>query len=167
MRNILLIAAVIGALGCRATPASKAATAAPARRAEAPADCKPIGPPPSRDLPADVAKALPRDSQGRPIIIGQGGTALVYDKAVDDPISRWGACLSRVSALKKANPGPGRFAHCVALIDVCASDEGGAACCPQACIDKFEQQQAGGLSEKEAMNKSFVEGSCLKGFKRP
>ena len=117
-------------------------------------------------MPEELKRALPTDDQGRPVITRQGGIGLVYDSRLDDPITRWAACLSRVTAVMEANP-KGMLAHCIDSISVCPSDEGGDACCPQACIDKFKQEHASGQPEMEVLAKSFVEGTCVKGFRRP
>ena len=141
-KNVGMLGALLGALGCGGTSQGKAAatpttqratTSVSAPRAAVPSDCKPLQPPPSRELPEALKKALPRDREGRPVIAQQGGLGLVYDSKLNDPITRWGACLSRVLAVKTANPGAGMLSHCIDLMEVCPTDEGGDDCCPQAC----------------------------------
>ncbi len=141
-------------------------TAAPApAQPTAPADCRPLPPPPSREMPEALRKALPSDDQGRPVIAQQGGVGLAYDSQLDDPITRWAACLSRVTAVLKAN-GPGKVAHCIDSVKLCPTDEGGPDCCPKACIDEFKQAAAREPSEMKTLA-VFSKGSCVKGLPEP
>jgi hypothetical protein len=122
----------------------------------------PPAPPVDPRLPPDVARALPRTPDGRPIIAQGGGVALVYDETLDDPIARWGQCLGRVTACFKTNR---QLGGCVDLIEVCPTNRGGRNCCPRACLDQYNGLRAGGMAEREAMAASFVKGDCVEGLK--
>jgi hypothetical protein len=90
--------------------------------------------------------------------------ALGYDDTLDDPISRWGQCLSRVLGCYRASPTA--ISTCVASMDRCADDTGGQGCCPPACIEQFRANVAAGMAENNAVDASFVEGTCVAGFQR-
>jgi hypothetical protein len=121
-------------------------------------------------IPADVEAALEHDDQGRPIVIDTPSmvaegerVALVFDKDLDDPITRYGWCLERVAACRHANP-TSPLSGCIDQIQPCADNTGGRACCAPACVAEYHQQQALGLDDKEAIAASFVRGDCLQGF---
>ncbi len=134
------------------------------------AGVRPPAPVVSSEVPPAVLAALPKTDAGLPILImlpgaaPSGGTpALVYDPALDDPIARWGACLSRVGACYETNA-PQPISGCVELIERCDDDSGGDDCCPPACIAGFQARVAAGADEWSAVKESFVRGGCLTGF---
>ena len=126
-------------------------------------EARPPAPPQDTRMPADLAAALPKTPDGRPIIAQGGGVALVYDETLDDPIARWGQCVGRVSACHETNRG--QLGGCVDLIPVCSTNRGGPNCCPRACIDQYKSLLTGGMAEREAIHASFLKGECVEGFK--
>lgn len=137
-------------------------------------DAKPRGNPPGPvidpTMPAELAAGLPRDPEGRPILIQTTSMiapgeqiALVYDDVRDDPITRWGACLERVVACYRANPGA-PVDGCIDQIAQCPDATGGIGCCPTACVQAFHRQLAGSVDERRAIVASFVRGDCVQGM---
>ncbi len=131
---------------------------------------RPPAPPRPVELPAEVKQAFPADEKGRPMLAsstagGDGALqiAIVYDETLDDPITKWGACLERVVACKRANPKQS-IRDCVPLIPRCASDAGGAACCPGPCLDAFASARATGVSDLIAVEQTFIKGDCVAGL---
>lgn len=134
------------------------------------APVQPPAPAPPVMLPAEVKQAFPVDEKGRPMLAsstagGEGALriSLVYDETLDDPITRWGACLERVVACKRANPKQS-IRDCVPLIPRCATDVGGVACCPGACLDAFASAKATGITDTQAVEQTFVKGDCVTGL---
>ena len=84
------------AAGCHRSEPPKTVAASPSTPPAA-SQRRDLPSPPDREIPPAVASALPKDAQGRPILIESGGVGLVYDSKLDDPIARWGACLSLVA----------------------------------------------------------------------
>lgn len=129
-------------------------------------ESKPPGPATSADLPSDFASGLPVLDSGLPVLIASNGggigLVLAYDQTLDDPIARWGECLSRVTACYRAN-GSNPIAGCIDQIERCADDRGGKGCCPTACVDEFHRLD-GDLSEDDAVTQSFGKGDCVAGF---
>ena len=122
------------------------------------------------EIPPEIEAALEHDDQGRPILIETRSMlspdekiALVFDKDVDDPVTRYAWCLERVAACHRANPGS-PVSGCIDQIQRCADNKGGRACCAPACVAEFHRQRGLGLSEKEAISASFVRGDCLDGL---
>ncbi len=135
-----------------------------------PPGVRPPAPPTPRDLDPAAVALLPATEDGRPVLLSTGSPGpdgyeieLVYDRAIDDPISRWGQCLSRVVSCYRENAG-GPIAACVAVVERCASDAGGEGCCPPACLDAFEGALRGGMVEDDAVDSVFVEGDCVEGL---
>ncbi len=126
--------------------------------------------PPTPPPPAHVDTAeldLPTDSDGDPGLaeVPTGGAysvRAVYDDTVDDPLRRWAECLDRVAACYHVNEG--RVDGCVDFIELCDDSAGGFGCCPSACIDDFESARGRGLNEDDAVDESFVNGTCIPGF---
>jgi hypothetical protein len=124
----------------------------------------PVAPLP-RHAPDGAFAGYPHDDGGRPILMSSTydgyDLELVYDEALDDPLVHWGQCLDRVTSCFAANDGV--LGNCVDLIEICdaGSFEG---CCPQSCIDEYKRQRRS-LEEWPAIEASFLEGSCIDGFK--
>jgi hypothetical protein len=120
-------------------------------------------------MPAEIATVLPVNDAGLPIIVATNAEVepgvtieLAYDATIDDPIARWGQCLSRVAACYQTNPGP--IAGCIDLVERCADGTGGNACCPPGCISAFHSLMASGTDEDTAIGKTFLQGDCVIGF---
>jgi hypothetical protein len=126
----------------------------------------------SVELPAELVAALPRTDGGLPVLFGPLAAAsnpalslqFAYDDKLDDPLARWGDCLSRVTACYDANPGA-PVARCIDVIEPCADDTGGKACCPPACIAGFKALRRQGVEERAAIDQSFLKGACVKGLR--
>lgn len=148
---------------CTAPPRSDAGADAP------PPGVAPPGPPAPRALPPELAD-LPRSEDGLPVLATTGAPGpdvyeaqLVYDEAADDPITRWGQCLSRVVACYDANPS-GPIAGCLERIERCERDSGGEGCCPAPCLRAVADAIAGGAPEDDAIDATLVRGDCVEGF---
>jgi hypothetical protein len=122
-------------------------------------------------IPPEVAAQLDHTDGGLPIFVSTSATlpagttiGLAYDATLDDPITRWGQCLSRVVACHAANPGAGPIAPCIALIERCADNHGGKGCCPSACLDRYAMAVASGEAESDAFTQIFLDGSCVDGM---
>ncbi len=129
----------------------------------------PPGPPPSTAIPAGVDMILQHTSAGLAVLAETQAPMLpgvtldlVYQPALSDPITHRGECIERISACIDTNPGP--LAGCIDLITPCPSNAGGSACCPPACLTQFKALMASGQSEEDAIENSFVEGSCVDGY---
>ena len=157
-----IVVGVLGAVaaGCHRSEPPKTVAASPSKPPVA-SERRGRPTPPDREIPPPVASALPKDAQGRPILIESGGVGLVYDSKLDDPITRWGACLSLVADAHKPSK---RGTPWIDLIKPCPTNAGGKDCCPPECIEKFKKERAGGSSDRDAMARSFVEGSCVEGL---
>lgn len=154
--RLLAIAVLFAGCDCSDTPQRAYSTQPPAPATPA-------------AMPSALEDALPKTDDGLPIVVQTGAglpsglsLALAYDATLADPIALWGQCLSRVTACYRTNEGP--ITGCVDLIEVCADDAGGEGCCPRACLDRFHELRDGGTGEDDAVNGSFLEGSCIPGF---
>jgi hypothetical protein len=112
--------------------------------------------------------ALPKDDAGLPILTTTSAglpdgvsISLVYDKAIDDPISRWGDCMELVSACRLACDS---VKSCVEAIPSCGSNAGGKGCCPAACGQAFHARLAAGDTPNAAITNSYALGDCVDGF---
>ena len=130
----------------------------------------PPGPPPSLDDLADALAPLPKDEAGLPILLSTTATLppgtrmdLVVDLKREDAVTAWAGCVSRVIACKRANP-KGPIAGCIDLIETCPATSGSKLCCPTACIGEFKAAVASGASDWDAVDKSFLRGTCVPGF---
>jgi hypothetical protein len=117
-------------------------------------------------LPPDLAAALPKDPQGRPILLQvptspDASLALVYDEDVDTPVTRWQVCVGLVDDCYRA---PGTLTDCIHALKRCGDDTGGKDCCPPACITAYDQRRSAGLAEDDAIDQTIVHGDCLTGF---
>lgn len=114
-------------------------------------------------------EALPKDDGGLPILLTTPvmspgvGVELVYDPTLDDAVARWGECLSRVAACYRTNDG--KLGGCADFIEPCADNTGGTGCCPPACLAAYRDLINRGVSEREAIDQSFVAGDCVQGFR--
>jgi hypothetical protein len=121
----------------------------------------------STDLPDDLEEALERTDGGLPILITSPpivtGVAvdIAYDETLDDPITRWGECLARVTGCYDTNAG--RLGGCVDMIEICADEPGGKGCCPKGCISAYKAARDD-MDEDTAVRASFVLGDCIPGF---
>ena len=118
-------------------------------------------------LPAELAASLPKSPNGLPLLLQQGGVlgpgiGLAFDASLDDPITRWAECLSRVRGCRATNAGA--IAGCVDLVPVCATNAGGKGCCPASCVAAFKARVAAGSAEPLAVRESFLAGDCVDGF---
>ena len=167
MRGRIAALGVLAVVSC--TPARPNPPADAGPDVQTPPGVQPPGPPTPRALPAELEAALPRTDDGRPILLASAGSGpeaadvqLVYDEDADDPITRWGQCLGRVVSCYEANDG-GPIAGCLAVVERCASGDGGEGCCPSACLDELASAIAGGMPEDEAVDTILVEGACVPG----
>ena len=123
-------------------------------------------PPVKAAMPLELTAQLPKTDDGLPILVSttyaDKTVALVFDESLDDPITRWGECLSRVLSCRQVNTGP--IAPCIDMIEHCATNEGGIGCCPSACIAEFKQQVSAGEEEFAAIENSFLAGNCVEGL---
>jgi len=127
-------------------------------------------PPAPRPDPVAVGAALaglPKDDDGRPILIRSPGPTdesveLTFDPTLDDPMARWGECMGRVSGCYKSNQG--RLGVCVDMIPLCADDSGGTGCCPPSCVTSYKALRAQGMDEAAAVAGSFRKGDCVTGY---
>lgn len=119
----------------------------------------------------EALEAFPKTADGKPILMQAGdpsgsSVALVYDKSKQDtPVTRYAACLSRVTACAKTNTIE-TAAECIPMIERCPTNEGGEACCPPACIEQFQALIAEGKELMSALNESFIKGDCFEGLNR-
>jgi hypothetical protein len=132
----------------------------------------PPAPPIDTQLPPDLAEGLPRTDGGQPVVMTTNATlapgvmlALTYDEKLDDPISRWGSCLSRVVGCYRTNGG--YLGGCVDHIEVCGDPAGGDGCCPRGCLDRYKALRGQGVPEDTAVDGSFIAGDCIPGFTGP
>jgi hypothetical protein len=130
-----------------------------------------VDPPKAREakLPKELVDTLAKNDAGLPILI-QGGDAvvgmsigLVFDESLDDPIARWGECLSRVADCYTVNGNRGVTA-CIGKLERCADETGGKGCCPSGCFTAFEALRKDGVAEDEAVDRTFRDGACVAGF---
>jgi hypothetical protein len=157
----LALGAGVLAAGCQGAESPKTASPSPP---PAPERGGILPSPPDREMPAALASALPKDEQGRPILMQRGGVGLAYDSKIDDPISRWSACLSLVNpARQTARQGGTPW---IDLVKPCHTNAGGNDCCPPACIEKFKKEKASGASDSDGIDRSFMEGTCVEGFEQ-
>ena len=172
-RWVLLLVVLLAALsGCRCESTEVVLDVSTPRRELPSASVQPPGPVVETALPAHLERALPRSDDGLPVLLRthtpvmgpEISVEMVYDAALDDPITRWADCLSRVSACDRANPGL-PVAGCVAQIEICPDATGGRGCCPSPCVEEFRRRMADGEDEEEALEKSFVQGDCVEGFR--
>src|SRR5262245_37495805 len=104
LRAAFGLAGLLVLVGCdRVGALPDAATSDPAR-------ASPPAAPVSRWLPPELAVGLPRTDKGLPILVSTRATlppgkslVLAYDQSLDDPITRWGECVGRVSACYRTN----------------------------------------------------------------
>ena len=120
--------------------------------------------------PAGEVGGFERDDAGLPILLrvpsqlAPGYDLVVaYDEKRDDPIARWGQCMSRVVACVQANPGQ-LIDGCIPKIERCADDSGGPGCCPPACLDAYAARRSAGDDEEAALLATFFDGSCVTGL---
>lgn len=161
-------ALVIAAGGCRDEEPVEAGEAdAAVHQPQPPASVQAPAPPAALEVPEAIAEHLPRTEEGLPIVggVSAGGVqlSLSYDATLDDPITRWAACLERVVACGEANE-PAALAGCIATIDVCQAPEGGEGCCPVRCLEDFDRQRTNGLDDAAAIERVFLRGDCVAGY---
>lgn len=119
-------------------------------------------------LPKALRDVLPRNDDGLPVIsTGPGelddGAALelAYDATLSDPITNYGDCLALVGTCYDGDLNA--LSTCIGAIARCGTDAGGDGCCPGACLDAFAEAD-GGRNSDDAVDATFVEGSCFEGF---
>ena len=127
---------------------------------------EPQPPTPVVDIPLETFESFDTNADGLPITasidtpFGYSIDAVVTD--VDDPLSRWGQCLGRVVGCYRANAG--RLTGCAEYIELCGDNTGGHGCCPSRCVEEFQTLLGQGLSEDEAVARSFLAGDCVEGL---
>lgn len=130
----------------------------------------PDGGGPSLSEPIDRAflDALPKDGEGRPILmsgpsaLGPGTTVrLVWQDAVDDPIARFAACLDLALSCQS---GAEFDRPCVDAIPACTDDTGGLDCCAPACLTDFQQRVSSGWSGTNAITQ-LLRTDCQQGYR--
>ncbi len=132
-----------------------------------PPEAEPPPPPQSVELPAVYADTLPKDDQGRPIMIAFGsmgyGLEVVHDATLDDAVARWGECLGRVGSCYGVNRGRD-IAGCVLAIQRCTDNSGGSGCCPSRCLNEFEAAYDDHGDTERAIEQTIAQGACVDGF---
>ena len=127
---------------------------------------QPPPPPPPAHIPAEAFVDSPLNDSGEPVLLevplGNDRLQLVYDDTRLDAIRFWGECLGRVSGCYATNGGS--IDGCVELIELCESERGATGCCPEACVQRYRDARAGGLSDDAAVDASFAQGECIPGF---
>lgn len=130
---------------------------------------EPDGGPPSPTLIEQLDEIDDLDQEGRPILIRSPAVmpsglelALVYDATLDDPITRWAACLAIVrDCLPPWSAAPD---SCVEALPACADDTGGEACCAPSCVTAFADARDAGADVDAAWEASFLDGRCVDGL---
>ena len=138
-------------------------TATPYRRPDPLPDWKPA-PPKAPDL-----SGLPRDEHGRPILSQDGaGNSIVLEKR-DGPSPTQALAICSSSVTKCYEPGERSLDQCWVSMPRCASatgSDGKEACCPAACLARYETERTAGATPLEATDKVlFGTPSCIPGVK--
>lgn len=90
---------------------------------------------------------------------------LKYDPGARGGAGNYGSCLSRVTDCAKTND-IGTVAACISTLARCRDNTGGKNCCAPACIDRFDALIEGGAPVMQAIEESFLEGSCQEGLRQ-
>lgn len=120
---------------------------------------------PELEPPAAVIEGAKRTEDGLPIIAESSGGAIsvtiAYDSRLDDPVARWGDCLSLVVRCRQQTEGA--ILPCVDAILRCTGN-GGEACCPDACLAPFVARLRAGEDELAAFEATVLAGDCMPGL---
>jgi hypothetical protein len=130
-------------------------------------------PPPARVTvaqppPVDVSW-LPRDEQGRPILLDDGVLRYVVDLNKRDPVSAMGRCARMLSGCPQRTDvaGARTIDACWASVPACATNQPWtetAACCPARCVDLYRKLRELGFDDRAA-NRRAVESLCFNGLR--
>jgi hypothetical protein len=118
-----------------------------------------------------VAKppAEPTELSSKPMSVklemGGDEVTLKYDPGAVGATANYGSCLSRVTDCAKTND-IGTVAACISRLERCHDNIGGKNCCAPACIDRFDALIEGGAPVMQAIQESFLEGSCQEGLQQ-
>jgi hypothetical protein len=118
-----------------------------------------------------ASRAVPGDIDGQlahtpapdrlPILLalpdGNVLTALGYDQAIDDPITRWASCIDIVGDCYSSDAT--KVAACVRAVPKCADDHGAEGCCAPSCFAAFEAKVAADGVDR-AIEETFLAGAC-------
>jgi hypothetical protein len=142
-RMALLCLVALPLTACPATPPSSTPPPPPA-----PAPSSPDPPPTPSAYPRppsirveDLARVLPRDAEGRPILTTVEGTDLSIGPKRVDPIGAAAGCSDLKNDCMQVT---GDGDTCIATVKRCSSSEPwleAEACCPAACVDAYQEQR--------------------------
>jgi hypothetical protein len=120
-------------------------------------------------LPAVDVSWLPRDEQGRPVLLDDGVQSYVVDVYKRDPVFAMARCARLLSGCPQRPEVTGRRSvdACWASVPVCATDQPwteSAACCPARCPELYSRLREIGYGERDA-NRRAVESTCFNGLR--
>jgi len=151
MKRLISTCVVVFWLGACEAPPAPPPSAPPAPTPPPPT---PYPRPPSVSA-EDLARVLPRDADGRPIVATVDGTALTMGPARIDPIGAAAACRDLKNDCMQVT---GDGDTCIATVKRCATAEPwleAEACCAAACVDAYQEQRRLGASPVAANSAVF------------
>jgi hypothetical protein len=147
MKKTLLSCGALMAMACEQPPASPPETPS----ASAPTPTSPSTYPQAPTVsPEDLARVLPKDAEGRPILATVDGTNLTLGEKRVDAIGAAAACRDLGASCVMAT---GDLDRCVRTGRTCSTNTPwleSAACCPTACVDAYSEERRLGASPLEA-----------------
>lgn len=115
--------------------------------------------------PPELLERIDKTPDGLPILaertLGEVTIAIAYDARLDDPIARWGDCVDLIARCGQQREVP--LAACVETVARCPLD-GGAPCCPSACVDPLVERLRAGGDAIEALRATVLTGACVPGL---
>jgi hypothetical protein len=106
--------------------------------------------------PVDIAKSLPKDSEGRPILLEVAGDLLTIGAPRRDAIGAAAKCTDLLTACLRKTKDADKCAHDVPRCKTATPWNEDAACCADACVVAYEEERRLGATVSEADDAVFA-----------
>jgi hypothetical protein len=100
--------------------------------------------------PEDLASILPKDGEGKPILLEVAGDLLTIGAPRRDAIGAAAKCLDLLTACLRKTKDPDKCAHDVPRCKTATPWDEDAACCADACVVAYEEERRLGATVSEA-----------------
>ena len=142
MKKMLLASFALIAIACEQPPAPPDTPATPTSPST-----YPQAPTVSAD---DIASILPKDAEGKPILLEVAGDLLTIGAPRRDAIGAAAKCRDLLTGCLRKTNDPDKCAHDVPRCKTTTPWSEDAACCADACIVAYEEERRLGASDSEA-----------------
>jgi len=121
--------------------------------------------PPPPPNPADVAAALPTNTNGQPVVVELQGMQLTLGSRPRGPVEGLAVCTRWIAMCVQSATNP-PLDDCAHSAPACQTSTPWAEsqCCPSACFSSYQTQRLAGTSPIQAFKNVYLTGFCYPGI---